>query len=251
MSEAIGAYDLVIRGQRILTTAGLAATRSWHPRRHHRRHRTPGQRPDGQRGHRTRRRRNPHPRPGGHPRPRQRARPHRVGRLRLRHPRRSCRWRDHHHRHAAEQHPAHHQRGRPGAEARGRQGPGVRGRRILGRCHPGQQERPPPAARRRRLRLQVLPPALRRGRVPAPRCGRDGRGHGRAQVLRLPHDRARRGLPRDRPRTRTPAATTTKPSWPPAPAAPRTRPSPRSSNAPAGPAPAPTSCTSPPRTRCR
>ena len=25
MSEAIGAYDLVIRGQRILTTAGLAA----------------------------------------------------------------------------------------------------------------------------------------------------------------------------------------------------------------------------------
>ena len=199
MSEE--SFDLVIRGRRVLTTAGIAAREvgvrggkivAIEPL---------GNGLAGRRGHRTRRRRNPDPRPGGHPRPRQRARPHRVGGLRLRHPRRGGRRRDHHHRHAAELHPAHHQRGRPQAQARGGRGPGVRGRRVLGRRRPGQQGRPPPAARRGRLRLQVLPAALRRGRVPAPGGGRDGGGHGRAEVLRLAHDRPRRGLPRHRPRT--------------------------------------------------
>ena len=72
---------------------------------------------------------------------------------------------------------------------------------FWGGAIPGNKADLRPPARRRRVRLQVLPAALRRGRVPAPGSGRDGRGHGRAQVLRLAHDRPRRGLARDRPRT--------------------------------------------------
>ena len=98
---------------------------------------------------------------------------------------------------------------------------------FWGGAVPGNKADLRAAARRGRLRLQVFPAALRRGRVPAPGSGRDGRGHGRAQVLRLAHDRPCRGLPRDRPRARTRAATSTRRSSPPARAAPRTRPSPR------------------------
>ena len=49
---------------------------------------------------------------GGHPRARQRARPHRVGGLRHRHPGRGRRRRHHDHRHAAEQPAAHRRRAR-------------------------------------------------------------------------------------------------------------------------------------------
>jgi allantoinase len=42
-----------------------------------------------------------------------------------------------------------------------RRAPGVRRRRVLGRRRAGQRERAARAARRRRLRLQVLPAALR------------------------------------------------------------------------------------------
>ena len=49
---------------------------------------------------------------------------------------------------------------------------GVRRRRVLGRRHPRQHRRPARAARRRRVRLQVLPAALGRRRVPAPGSGR-------------------------------------------------------------------------------
>ena len=69
--------------------------------------------------------------------------------------------------------------------------------------------------------------------------------------LRLADDRARRGLPGDRPgaaRRRRPVRDVPRGRGR---AAPRTWPSPRSSSAPAGPAPARTCCTCRPPTRCR
>ena len=126
-------FDLVIRGQRILTRAGIAPREvgvrggkivAIEPLGNGLAGAEVIELADG---------RDPAPGPGGHPRPRQRARPHRVGGLRLRHPGGGRRRRDHHHRHAAELHPAHHHGGRPEAQARGGRGPGVRRRRLLGR----------------------------------------------------------------------------------------------------------------------
>ena len=57
------------------------------------------------------------------------------------------------------------------------------------------------AARRGRFRLQVLPAALRGGRVPAPGAGRAAGRDARGALVRRADDRARRGLARDRPRT--------------------------------------------------
>ena len=71
---------------------------------------------------------------------------------------------------------------------------------FWGGAVPGNVGRPAAAARRRRLRLQVLPAALRGRRVPAAGARRARGGHARDRVVRRADDRARRGHPRDRPR---------------------------------------------------
>ena len=165
------------------------------PRRADRGHRAAGGRAGRGADHHPGRRRGPAARPGRHPRARQRARPDRVGGLRLGHQGRRRR-RDHHHpRHAAQLDPADRRRGRPRGQAQGGRGPGPRRRRLLGRRHPRERRRAARPARRRRVRLQVLPAPLRGGRVPPPEQRRARPVPGGA--CRLPGAAAgpRRGLP--------------------------------------------------------
>ena len=150
-------------------------------------------------------------RPGRHARPHQRAGPHRVGGLRDRHPRGGRRRRHHARRHAAQQHPRHDQRRRARGQARG--GPRSARRRLspsgAASC------RATPASSRaagggRRARLQVLPGALRRRRVPARRRGGPAGGHAdpgaprsaAARARRAPGPRGHRGDRRHRRRSR-------------------------------------------------
>ncbi len=75
------------------------------------------------------------------------------------------------------------------------------GRRgLLGRCRARQPRRPAAAARRGGLRLQVLPAALRRRRVPRAVAGRGRGGHARDRRVRRAAHRPRRGPRRDRAR---------------------------------------------------
>ncbi len=196
-------------------------------RRQDHRHGTPRRRPGCSEDHRTHRRRGLDSRSGRCPRPRQRARPDRLGGLRFSHQGGRRRWSDHDRGHAAELDPVDGQRTGPGAEAVGRRAAGLRGHRFLGRRRSGQQGVPARTARRRGLRLQVLPPALRGRRVPAPRR-RPARGVPRgAPVLRRLDDRARGGLARHRPRAPIRRATSTGGSCPPGRAGPRISRSPR------------------------
>ena len=111
-----------------------------------------------------------------------------------------------------------------------------RRRRVLGRRHPGQPRRPARAARRRRVRLQVLPAALRRRGVPAPDAER-ARGvpgaccasYGALMIVHAEDADGHRAGARAARRARTPT------SSPPARAARRTWPSRRSSRPPATP----------------
>ena len=113
------------------------------------------------------RRRGAPARPGRLARARLRARPHRVGGLRQRHPGRRG-GRDHHPgRHAAGQRPGHGQRGRAAGQAAGGRRPVPRRRGVLGRGHPGQHARARTAGPGRGRRVQVLPGRLRVARLPA------------------------------------------------------------------------------------
>ena len=85
-----------------------------------------------------RRRRGPPARPRRQPRARQRAGPHRVGGLRVGHPRRGGRWRHDPRRHAAQLDPAHHDGRGAGREARGDRRQADRGRGVLGRGRAGE-----------------------------------------------------------------------------------------------------------------
>ena len=210
---------------------------------------TPTSRPSGSRAGR---RRGAAPGPRGLPRPRQRSRPDRVGRLHQRDASRRGRRRHHDHRHAAQQHPADLRPPGARAEAQDRPAPGVRRHRLLGRRDPGQRPRTPPAPRGRRLRLQVLPAALGRRRVPAAGPAPSSRTRWREiSDVRRAADRARRGRSPDRPAPRRRTAPAIPRSCAPARAWPRTPPSPKSSSSRAGRAAASTSCTSPAPRSCR
>jgi hypothetical protein len=139
---------------------------------------------------------------------------------------------DHDRGHAAEQHPAHGKRGRAGRQAGRGRGPACGGRRVLGRRHPRQPGRPAGAARSRRGRVQMLPAAVRSGRVPAARSRAARRGHGRDRQLRRPGHRARRGPSRDRRR-----ASRTRPPLPRLPGLPAARGRGTGDRGPAGPHP--------------
>ena len=138
-------------------------------RRAHRRcRRSPRPSPRRAHGARSRRRR---PAAGARrlARARQRAGPHGVGGLPLGDPRRRGRRRDDDRRHAAELAAADDD-GRGARDQAGGGGTvGVRRRRLLGRRGARQPRRARTAARGRRLRLQVLPLAVGRRRVPASR----------------------------------------------------------------------------------
>ena len=104
--ERTAPYDLVFRGRRILTTAGITDREigirdgkivAIEPYGHGL---------AGHRGDRPRRRRDADPGPGRHPRAHQRARPHRLGGLRHRHQGGRGRRGDHGDRHAAQLDPA-------------------------------------------------------------------------------------------------------------------------------------------------
>ena len=192
--------------------------------------------------------RGPDTRPGRHPRPRQRARPDRVGGLRLRHPRGRGRRRDHDHRHAAEQHPADRRRRGTGDQAEGRAAA-----RRSSTSDSGAARYPGNRAELRPCTTPVFSASSASCCTPAWPSSRH-LGAGRAGGATWPssprsdgaHDRARRG--RHASSTAHPSragATATPRSWPPGRAGPRTWPSPRSSKRPGGPAPASTSCTCP------
>ena len=139
------------------------------------------------------------PGPRRHPRPRQRARPHRVGGLRQRHPRRGGRRRHHDRRHAAQQHPADHHGRRAGGEAGGRRRPGLGRRRLLGRRGPGQRRRPRTRCTRPGVfgfKCFLLDSGVEEfpHLAPAELRRRDGRD----RAARRADDRARRGRRRDR-----------------------------------------------------
>ena len=96
----------------------------------------------------------------------QRARAHRVGRLRDRHARGGGRRRHHAGRHAAQQHSRDdHRRGARGEASRGG-GTLSRRCRILGRRRARQRRRSRTAGARRRARLQVLSQSVRCRRIP-------------------------------------------------------------------------------------
>ena len=155
-------------------------------------------------------------RAGGQPRARERAGPHRVGGVRHRHGggrRGRC---DHDRGHAAEQHPADRRPCAALARQAGRgRGPAGGRRRVLGRRGAGQPRRPARAARGGGGRVQVLPAALRRGRVPAagrrPARPRPWPRSPRSAACSSRTPRTRRDRRRRPPRT----AAGTRTSWPP------------------------------------
>ena len=171
-----------------------------------------------------------------------------MGGVRHGHPGGRGGWGHHAAGHAAQQ-PAAHLHGRRAADqAEGRRRALPRRRRVLGRCHPGQRRRPARPARRGRLRVQVLPGAVRCGRVPAA-VGRRARAlPRRARRVRRHDDRACRGRRRAGARARRERAGATPISSRPARAASRTSRSRSSSRPPGTPAPRCTCCTCPART---
>ncbi|CAB4734062.1 unannotated protein [freshwater metagenome] len=104
--------------------------------------------------------------------------------------------RDHARGHAAQLHPAHHHPRGTAREAGGRPRRADGRRRLLGRCGAGQPGRPRAALGGRGVRLQVLPGALGRRRVPPVEPAAVPRRAARDRALRRTHDRARRGRAR-------------------------------------------------------
>ena len=134
----------------------------------------------------------PDPWSGRHPRARQRTGTNRVGRVRHRDARSRGRRCDHHRRHATQQHPADRRRRGIGGQAAGGGRTGVCRRRVLGWGGAGQCSGSAWAPRRGSVRLQVLPAALRSGRVSTARSGGTRTGVEGNCIVRCDDDRARR-----------------------------------------------------------